>query len=500
MPFEVNGSPPRTPDALEALEAPKLRDAPMSGKSLEAPNSAVSQNSSNPLLGLGIDHKGMSSKVPVTKRPPRLDIDAVRDMETRGSTTSLAELIRRATKLASNLDRGKTASRFGMLDMLGSSEKLGRFDPGNRDSSMSDLMSAFPAPAAGGTPRRDTTWPLGEKGYADEHDQSAKAVKSNKRKCCGMSLPVFIAVAIIVLVLIAAAVLLPVFLIIIPRQQEQHIDFSRCPTTYRCENLGTSIVSNNACGCVCSNGFVGTHCNMLGSRADCTTQTLSDGPKEYQNATMGRSLVPVFLESDSRFAVPLNASSILSLFALNSLSCISENQLVDFNGTSSVSPSSKIKRFVVVPDMMAESTPTPTAAPLLPRQDVDSSNGIVFQASTTATPSAASSNSNNVAVSTVTSFSNPAAPTQSASFEPLDVPENLVLFARAAVLYVLQESNSISLTVNAQQRIQSYFLTFTTGTDPGSDVVDLGFGDFKMTADFKKLEIKNGSGKIVAGG
>ena len=57
-----------------------------------------------------------------TRRPPRLNMDAVKDAEARGSLTSLPDLIRRATKLASNLDRGRTASRLGMFDMLNAGE------------------------------------------------------------------------------------------------------------------------------------------------------------------------------------------------------------------------------------------------------------------------------------------------------------------------------------------------------------------------------------------
>ena len=53
------------------------------------------------------------------KRPPRLNIDAAKNTDARASLTSLPELIRRATKLASNLDRGRTASRLGMRDVLG---------------------------------------------------------------------------------------------------------------------------------------------------------------------------------------------------------------------------------------------------------------------------------------------------------------------------------------------------------------------------------------------
>lgn len=53
----------------------------------------------------------MSDKRPGGRKPPRLDMGAVRNAEARGSLSSLSDLIKRATKLASNLDRGKTASR-----------------------------------------------------------------------------------------------------------------------------------------------------------------------------------------------------------------------------------------------------------------------------------------------------------------------------------------------------------------------------------------------------
>lgn len=51
-----------------------------------------------------------------------LKVEAVKDPDSRGSLTSLPELIRRATRLASNLDRGRTASKLGMLEMLGTND------------------------------------------------------------------------------------------------------------------------------------------------------------------------------------------------------------------------------------------------------------------------------------------------------------------------------------------------------------------------------------------
>lgn len=67
---------------------------------------------------LGANPPAMSDRIPGTRRPPRLDLDAVKDAEARGSLTSLPDLIKRATRLAANLDRGKTASRVGMLDLF----------------------------------------------------------------------------------------------------------------------------------------------------------------------------------------------------------------------------------------------------------------------------------------------------------------------------------------------------------------------------------------------
>jgi hypothetical protein len=60
------------------------------------------------------------------RRPPRLDIDAVKQAEARGSLTSLPDLIRRATRLAAMMDKGRRpASRF---DLDFAEEQYGR-DP-----------------------------------------------------------------------------------------------------------------------------------------------------------------------------------------------------------------------------------------------------------------------------------------------------------------------------------------------------------------------------------
>jgi hypothetical protein len=57
------------------------------------------------------------NRLSAIRRPPKLDIDAVRRAEERGSMTSLPDLIRRATRLATMIDHGKRpGSRFDNLN------------------------------------------------------------------------------------------------------------------------------------------------------------------------------------------------------------------------------------------------------------------------------------------------------------------------------------------------------------------------------------------------
>jgi hypothetical protein len=63
-------------------------------------------------------------RLSAVRRLPRLDMDAIRDAEARGSLTSLPDLIRRATRLAAMMDRGKRP---------GSRLALGEFSPSDSE-------------------------------------------------------------------------------------------------------------------------------------------------------------------------------------------------------------------------------------------------------------------------------------------------------------------------------------------------------------------------------
>ncbi|KIW67218.1 hypothetical protein PV04_06484 [Phialophora macrospora] len=534
MPFDT--SPPASPSAdREFLQTPKSPNTIASANMLgPKPSSAHSQRSTNHLLGLGIEQPSMSDKIPASRRPPKLDMDAVRDAEARGSTTSLADLIKRATKLAANLDRGKTASRLGMLDMFGSGEKLGLGSNTNRHSTMSDMLSAFPAPAIGGTPtKRDTAWPLGEKSeaYASTTDLSRGRPAKQRRKCCGLSLPVFIVVIITIIILVAAAVLIPIFLILVPKQHKNSNELSNCGTSHPCRNGGTSIVSNNACVCVCSNGFTGSQCETSGNADDCMTITLKDGNTEYKNATIGSSILPSLTDAQTRFDIPLNVSTILSVFSFNNLSCTSENSLVDFN-SSALNQGTKAKRFFMVPGFEPQPPPInslPHPPQITPRAEADcskehlerrqdgesagttTSNGIVFaQSSPTIGPidpsipvvtgvsTSTDSGTSTPTASATESASQGTSATTGGAPASATVTDEELEFAKVVVLYVLQESQAVSVVVNAQQRIESFFTSQTSGNTTSAKV-DVGLGNLLLTADFDKFSITKADGEVIGG-
>lgn len=66
------------------------------------------------------------SRLSAIRRPPRLNIDAVREAEARGSLTSLPDLIKRATRLAALMDSGKRpGSRLNDLNDFPSDSESG---------------------------------------------------------------------------------------------------------------------------------------------------------------------------------------------------------------------------------------------------------------------------------------------------------------------------------------------------------------------------------------
>ncbi|KAL8695556.1 MAG: hypothetical protein Q9224_003356, partial [Gallowayella concinna] len=271
------------------------------------------------------------------RRPARLKLDAVKESEPRGSATSLPELIRRATRLASNLDRGKTASRIGVLEML---EKEKSRQP-SRSESISDILAAFPSPSLAtptydrGSPRFPS--PLARSGLHNDYtatpDQSEYGKGYQGRRCCGLPIWAFFLLCIILLLLIAAAIIIPITLIVLPRQNSNSGGSSvdGCKRSFPCANGGMSVLEGSSCRCICMNGFTGASCNTPAD-SGCTTANIDIDKGKLKNVTVGTSITRLITSADSNYSVPLDPSIVLSKFSSQNLTCTAENALVTFNG------------------------------------------------------------------------------------------------------------------------------------------------------------------------
>jgi hypothetical protein len=471
-------------------------------------------------LGLGLPGAGMSSRKPNSHRPPRLDMDAVRAAEGQGSLTSLPDLIRRATRVASNLERGKTASRLGILDMFDIGKDGKRGSNHRTSASLSDILASFPPPRTG-TPDESvrTSWPFPpinatEKSRLREMrlnsaDESGEAGKRGRR-FCGMSRRLFIFVCIVVFCIIAAAVVIPVVLVVVPRERDNSSTAASAgnttTTTMTCEqklpcmNGGVSIETGTTCACVCVDGYSGTQCGDA-SDGSCTTTEIS----ESNNATIGSSLPVLFTQSESYFDIPLNETEILSLFNANNVSCTVQNALVSFGGTTS-----KHRRGSPIEIRDLGTEPQITAVPNVKRaQETDSATSYVepilsVPTGTTTTSAAAetaggaaivATGTTSVPTTTASTTSTAASATVSVSAAVSEVYE----FASVAVLYIFEQTQDFDAASTAQNDIDLYLLSQPIGTSSNNMNMSLSMPE-TFVLSFTNFTITLSNGTVVGGG
>ncbi|KAL8691042.1 MAG: hypothetical protein Q9218_003644 [Villophora microphyllina] len=457
------------------------------------------------------------------KRPARLKLDAVKEQEPRGSATSLPELIRRATRLASNLDRGRTASRIGMLEML---EKEKSRHP-SRSGSISDILAAFPSPSLATPGRGSPRFPSPRsrshlnQDFTATPDHSEYGRQHKGRRCCGLPVWAFILLCIILLLLIAAAIIIPITLIVLPRQDSHAGSGSAagCKKSFPCANGGTSVLEARSCRCICMNGFTGASCTTAAD-SGCTTSSIQNTDNSndlYKNATVGTSIARLLTAGNSNYSIPLDPSIILSLFSSQNLTCTSENALVTFNGKPQrlkrrdpISPlSSPEPRHLRLDEVLGRRQPTPASGLLAdraaPAQAAVTSNGLVYAApsavspptketsSSSALPASLSQPSSSPSTSTSTNNSS-----DSSSTRPLTA--NILDFARTAILFIFQERD-LATAVSAQEDMQQVFMPAASSGGGGAgdfnaSVRDIGGG---IRVDWSKMTVDLGNGTMFGG-
>jgi hypothetical protein len=452
-----------------------------------------------------------------SRRPPKLDMDAVRDAEARGSLTSLPELIRRATRLAANLDRGKTASRLG-LDFweAGAPERKD-----TRQSGLSDMLAAFPPPGHD-TPRSQISkWPsaTGNSRAGATDSGMSKEKPKRRRKCCGMPLWTFITLLVVLLFIIAAAVVIPVVLVVIPNQTKSNSTAipenqgsnsnnnnnnnnnnnggggsninngntsnnaparpaptlapgsNQCDGVIACQNGGMSILnSDRTCNCVCTNGFTGSLC-ANNDAIGCTTTNVAGAAN---NATMGTAISRLLGNGVTDLSIPLNATRILSMFSSLSLSCAAQNALITFNGLASRSET----RYLQGVDLKNTLEPSRSLPVLHHRHPVQAPESVAKRQAIGAPGVPGRTSGVKAAQASAT-------PTQ-----PVSSNVKAVDFARAGVLYALQETGELNVAAKAQESIQS-FLTSNRNGNAASGSINVG--PFKMDLVQLTLVLSNGT-------
>ncbi|KAK4199709.1 hypothetical protein QBC40DRAFT_254755 [Triangularia verruculosa] len=446
------------------------------------------------------------SRLSAIRRPPRLDMDAVRKAEARGSLTSLPELIRRATKLAASLEKGKRpASRFDDLDYSGSEGYGVRAE--KHQSGLSDMLAAFPPPAQPGasSSRRSIrnsirdhvqSWPLPMNMRSSDSSREAnaadsdpdKASKKKNRRCCGLPLWGFIVVMFVILVIIAAAIIIPLEFLVLRRQNNNNdpqAALQQCQQQLICANGGTNVVNDGVCSCICTGGFTGFDCTTAPSPG-CTTFSLSN-LENMSNVTVGDAIPRLIQQAQTNFSIPLNGEQVIAKLNAANMSCTATNALVIFDGSAvrqgaALAQVNAVNANAVVIDgvywttitIMAGQFTTITIDAANPLPTPTNNNGqggstirtvitgtgtlgfgatISVRPTTTITPTV----TRTVTTTIPLSSGQTTVPTPTPGFK---VTEEVLDFARVAVLYVLQENNLRSAE-QAQIQLQKLFSRVT---------------------------------------
>ncbi|KAH8803027.1 hypothetical protein F5884DRAFT_494425 [Xylogone sp. PMI_703] len=446
------------------------------------------------------------NRLSAIRRPPRLNIDAVREAEARGSLTSLPDLIKRATRLAAMMDRGKRpASRlnelndFALYSNMAAEKEMGGSDD-TRQSGLSGMLAAFPPPGVATpvrnqAPQRESSWPY----VVDDHpaeERGQRPVRKQRRCCCGLPAWAVLLLLLLILVIIAAAVVVPIEILVVHKNKSTNPGVSpltQCQQNITCANGGTNVIDSGVCSCLCTNGFTGSTCTIPGA-AGCTTTDISSA---ITNVTIGEAIPRLISQGQQNFSIPLNPTIILAEFNDASLSCASENALVTFDGVSepvargvNVAARNPTKTARVARRYYKEtySSDPPSATEDGIIIDPDPSPSVYHSQPSTSTTSTPTSTPSSTPSSKPTPVS--AGPIPSTSSTNFVITQEALDFARVAVLFILQQDD-LDAAVIAQSSLQRFFTKRNNPISAASNIT-VGNGNIVNLSGFN-LIVSNGT-------
>lgn len=392
--------------------------------------------------------------------------------------------------------------------------------------SLKGALASFPPPPRDGHSswpaffRRSTFHNIDAQAAHSDHGQEKQ--RNRPRRCCGMPLWLFITICVVILLAITLAVLLPVFLVVVP--QENSNALSSCEKSNPCKNGGVSVSSGTICSCVCTNGYTGSQCTASGD-GSCTTTNIGENSAS-KSATMGSELPQLLEDSQKTFSIPLDPVTIMALFSQNDVSCTTQNELVSFNDVASNGNNNSNTRrssFTKQSDELLSNTEQSSSTSdsqldkyrrtLAARASVATMNGIVFDNSspssdesstgtqTTASAAEETASPKSTSTSTPTTTASTSSATTTSTSTPTSVPQRAISFSRTAVLYILEMTGTFDAAMESEESIQYYLKNTYPTSGAGRYNVNLPKSGVKgsFALDFDNYSITMSNGTSVGG-
>ncbi|KAI5812833.1 hypothetical protein BZA77DRAFT_133461 [Pyronema omphalodes] len=421
-----------------------------------------------------------------SRRPPRLNIDAVRDAEARGSLTSLPDLIRRATKLAAALETGRPGSlawgrRSSGIGTMGGNGTNRDSTYRNDTDSISDILAAFPAPGRG----RQSNWFI---------PAASPSITPSQRRIFGLPVWAFIVLVLLAIVIITIAVIVPVQLVSISKSNAASARLelmTKCRKSNPCSNGGENIATTNFCGCVCINGFTGDQCTVPATNACVAFNT-----KDRENITIGSALPRLLEMAEGSYGIQLDVGLLMAVFSRGNVGCAAMNALVNIVGKTGLEARKrwmgeigvKIRRSRGIRKREREEG---IGAGLHQRQiQIPDTSALTLAAATpTPTPTTPTPTLTSTSITATSSGSTTPSQTPTSS---VDLNQDTLDFARVAVLFIAQ-NKGLSTADKARLDLDA---TFRSGVDSGN----VTSGDAVIVLDDRRVVLDGNSTGGVAKG
>lgn len=303
--------------------------------------------------------------------------------------------------------------------------------------------------------------------------QEDVAAPKKGRRCCGMPVWAFIILTFLLLCAIAAAVIIPLEMFVFKGfggMGQEPSPTEKCKSSLPCMNGGTSVLSDGTCSCICTGGFTGVNCNTVATIGCATTNLVGqNGAVEVSNVTVGIAIPRLVADASANYSLALSGTQILAKFSKTSLSCLAQNALVTFNGSSGRPDANSPSKHLVMNSIPTVQQAITSLVDVPTRRQITQSDrvaerGLQYSDLLGMSNSKLRSRDNKPkeAPPPKDSNNNKGTPSKDNAPPGFKTTDKILDFARVAVLYILQQQN-LDAATKAQEDLQKFFQKSLTG-------------------------------------